>query len=84
MSEISKIQETKKFQDADYDAIKFLNEVVEFWNKNYLIFANDCRQKHKELMEKARFMEEHKSIGRNDPCPCGSGKKFKKCCLLEN
>ena len=22
-----------------------------------------------------------KSIGRNDPCPCGSGKKFKKCCL---
>jgi len=26
-------------------------------------------------------------ISRNDPCPCGSGKKFKKCCLgkeLEN
>lgn len=22
--------------------------------------------------------------GRNDPCPCGSGKKFKKCCMLEN
>lgn len=22
-------------------------------------------------------------IGRNDPCPCGSGKKFKKCCLLK-
>ena len=22
-----------------------------------------------------------KSIGRNDPCPCGSGKKFKRCCL---
>lgn len=21
-------------------------------------------------------------IGRNNPCPCGSGKKFKKCCLL--
>ncbi|MCH7981554.1 MAG: SEC-C domain-containing protein [Proteobacteria bacterium] len=21
------------------------------------------------------------TIGRNDPCPCGSGKKFKKCCL---
>jgi uncharacterized protein len=21
-------------------------------------------------------------IGRNDPCPCGSGKKFKKCCAL--
>ena len=22
-----------------------------------------------------------KKIRRNDPCPCGSGKKFKKCCL---
>jgi hypothetical protein len=24
-----------------------------------------------------------KSVGRNDPCPCGSGKKFKKCCALK-
>jgi SWIM/SEC-C metal-binding protein len=22
-------------------------------------------------------------VGRNDPCPCGSGKKFKKCCMAE-
>jgi uncharacterized protein len=22
-----------------------------------------------------------RDVGRNDPCPCGSGKKFKKCCL---
>lgn len=22
-----------------------------------------------------------KSIGRNDPCPCGSGQKYKQCCL---
>lgn len=22
-------------------------------------------------------------IGRNDPCPCGSGKKYKKCCMLK-
>src|SRR5437588_11909236 len=21
--------------------------------------------------------------GRNDPCPCGSGKKYKRCCLLQ-
>jgi uncharacterized protein YecA (UPF0149 family) len=20
-------------------------------------------------------------VGRNDPCPCGSGKKYKRCCL---
>jgi hypothetical protein len=23
-----------------------------------------------------------RAVGRNDPCPCGSGKKFKKCCLV--
>jgi uncharacterized protein YecA (UPF0149 family) len=22
-----------------------------------------------------------RDVGRNDPCPCGSGKKFKRCCL---
>jgi len=22
-------------------------------------------------------------IGRNDPCPCGSGKKYKRCCIME-
>ena len=26
-------------------------------------------------------VREHKKIGRNDPCPCGSGKKYKNCCL---
>ena len=25
-----------------------------------------------------------KKIGRNDPCPCGSGKKYKKCCLKKD
>jgi uncharacterized protein YecA (UPF0149 family) len=23
----------------------------------------------------------HRRVGRNDPCPCGSGRKFKRCCL---
>ncbi len=26
-------------------------------------------------------VNEFRDVGRNDPCPCGSGKKFKKCCL---
>jgi hypothetical protein len=24
---------------------------------------------------------ENKRVGRNEPCPCGSGKKYKQCCL---
>ena len=27
------------------------------------------------------FVDPFKGVGRNDPCPCGSGKKYKKCCL---
>ncbi len=27
-------------------------------------------------------MKYSQKLGRNDPCPCGSGKKYKKCCLL--
>jgi peptidoglycan hydrolase CwlO-like protein len=23
----------------------------------------------------------HATVGRNDPCPCGSGRKYKHCCL---
>jgi SEC-C motif domain protein len=25
---------------------------------------------------------ESRKVGRNEPCPCGSGKKFKKCCAV--
>jgi hypothetical protein len=28
-------------------------------------------------------VEETVKVGRNDPCPCGSGKKYKKCCALK-
>lgn len=30
------------------------------------------------------YVREMPKIGRNDPCPCGSKKKYKKCCLLED
>lgn len=30
--------------------------------------------------ENGSFVRMEKKVGRNDPCPCGSGKKYKKCC----
>ena len=27
------------------------------------------------------FKKQYTDVNRNDPCPCGSGKKFKKCCM---
>ena len=40
--------------------------------------------KRKELYKKQKnsgtIHNENRKVGRNDPCPCGSGKKYKKCC----
>jgi len=32
-----------------------------------------------EQVARPQTREEEK-VGRNDPCPCGSGQKYKKCC----
>lgn len=40
-------------------------------------------ERRKELykeQKKSGTIVKDKKIGRNDPCPCGSGKKYKKCC----
>mgnify|MGYP004542342143 FL=1 len=34
----------------------------------------------KETLKSKPKVNENKKIGRNDPCPCGSGKKYKLCC----
>ena len=34
----------------------------------------------KKLSEKTSIDNINKKVRRNEPCPCGSGKKFKKCC----
>ena len=48
------------------------------WN----ILLSEERQKelYKEAKKMHTFVREGKKIGRNDPCPCGSGKKYKHCC----
>ena len=33
-----------------------------------------------ELVKPKPIVREEPKVGRNDPCPCGSGKKYKKCC----
>ncbi len=32
------------------------------------------------LLNPLKTMIAEKKVGRNEPCPCGSGKKYKKCC----
>lgn len=41
------------------------------------------KERRKELFKaehSSHTIVKGKKIGRNDPCPCGSGKKYKKCC----
>ncbi len=41
---------------------------------------NEPTEKINQSLLKEKFKNLGKKISRNDPCPCGSGKKFKKCC----
>jgi uncharacterized protein YecA (UPF0149 family) len=37
---------------------------------------------HGSFVEMSASEGKKRKIGRNDPCPCKSGRKFKKCCML--
>jgi preprotein translocase subunit SecA len=45
------------------------------------ILTQENRKAIKKAYNKTTIVINENKIGRNDPCPCGSGKKYKKCCL---
>jgi uncharacterized protein len=59
--------EEEFFEDAGELVPQYVLEIAEFWRTTRT--ANQRRPNGPK-------------IGRNDPCPCGSGKKFKKCCAV--
>ena len=44
------------------------------------IFDEETRKRLYREQKASGTIPKPKKIGRNDPCPCGSGKKYKKCC----
>lgn len=40
----------------------------------------ESRQRFREITRASAEADSPRGVGRNDPCPCGSGRKFKKCC----
>ena len=38
------------------------------------------KEKEAQEISSSTIKRDHPKVGRNDPCPCGSGKKYKKCC----
>ena len=44
------------------------------------IFSEEKRKELYKEQKNSGTIRKEKKVGRNDPCPCGSGKKYKKCC----
>lgn len=83
---IDKLTETTEV-NLDYDDEKLYKNMVaakadwlyglEEWND--IISEDRQKELYKEEKLSGTIVKE-KKVGRNDPCPCGSGKKYKHCC----
>jgi uncharacterized protein len=62
-------------QLADTVVMIFPDALMEYAHLGWSIF-----QARREAGDLGQEPSDHPKIGRNDPCLCGSGKKFKKCC----
>jgi len=56
------------------------NKGVDFTDKNQLESFIKEYNKEKGGLYQSEIAKKAEKPGRNDPCPCGSGKKYKKCC----
>ena len=71
------MQQTIKEFDDDGNVKDSLWEVFQGKSEKELIEAMDVVLE--KLKKKGHVLGQRVKVGRNDFCPCGSGKKFKKC-----
>ena len=73
--------------DLDIDFVKLYFNMLKA-DADYLytlkawegIFSEDKIMQIIKDFKRSKIVHKEKEPGRNDPCPCGSGKKYKKCC----
>jgi len=78
-------ENSKIFLDIDYEKL-YYNMLVA--DAEYLfslpqwevILSDETRESIITSYKRSKTVVKEKTPGRNDPCPCGSGKKYKKCC----
>ena len=63
------------FRTDELSPKSLADEFARLFNKLH----GDLRVRHRPLLH-ATALESRRKVGRNDPCPCGSGAKYKKCC----
>lgn len=71
-------QEIIDGMEVNYYKIKNDEEISAWWNNN----LEDVSPENKNIIKEKKKNKKTKKekIGRNNPCPCGSGKKYKRCC----
>jgi len=65
---------------VDYDSIPEDEGDEEFGAENNPLPLIQFKDRSKKNPARNTKSSSSRKIGRNDPCPCGSGKKYKKCC----
>lgn len=59
-----------------------LTRVTQAWTGHRVADVQQAMDENRARAEALGGQERHRTrIGRNTPCPCGSGRKFKKCCI---
>ena len=71
--------------DIQKEVVEFLFRVeVEEAPKERAVVVTQASGGSSEPTQKKPVVKSDQVVGRNDPCPCGSGKKYKKCCGKDN
>ena len=75
-----------KITGCNFQNIKEAIEIYKEEYKDNLRFSSvsvlyNSKTFSKILNKKEEKENKFENVGRNDPCPCGSGKKYKKCCM---
>jgi uncharacterized protein len=59
---------------------EFSGTVCRIMPEAFTIYAKAGRAAQQQMHQASHAPVRSEKIGRNEPCPCGSGKKYKKCC----
>lgn len=69
-------KKTARILEAEMDQYNNIMDFEDDWTDDEL----EDFMLQQEIKKREPYVKTEPEIGRNDPCPCGSGKKYKKCC----
>ena len=75
---VAPVEHAPKIQENSFINLK----IAKVKHEDPLTHISDHGQEHEEVEHPPLLpiVKEEPKVGRNEPCPCGSGRKYKKCC----